>query len=254
MPMPQPRNTSRSRPEHGASERTGPTGPTGPVLAPPFLGILMLQTRFPRPPGDIGCAQTWLRAGIAVRFLTVDGASPQRVVQQADRSLLAPFILAAQSLAAQGAALISTSCGFLAAYQDDLANAVATPVLSSSLLQCQHLRRPGILSIDACALQPAILAAAGVPHACPVQGVMPGSELHRRILNNEAELDLAEAERNVVAAALALVRRAPTVENIVLECTNMPPYRDAIAAATGRPVYDIETLLCSTWRALCSKA
>jgi hypothetical protein len=34
----------------------------------------------------------------------------------------------------------------------------------------------------------------------------------------------------------------------VMECTNMPPYRDAVARATGRIVVDIETLLIDTWR------
>ena len=34
------------------------------------------------------------------------------------------------------------------------------------------------------------------------------------------------------------------------ECTNMPPYREAVARATGLPVHDIETLLLRTWRAL----
>lgn len=31
---------------------------------------------------------------------------------------------------------------------------------------------------------------------------------------------------------------------------NMPPYREAVARATGLPVHDIETLLLRTWRAL----
>ena len=42
---------------------------------PGFLGVLMLDTRFPRPPGDVGNAQTYERAGIPVRFVTVQGLS-----------------------------------------------------------------------------------------------------------------------------------------------------------------------------------
>jgi hypothetical protein len=45
---------------------------------PPFLGILMLDTRFPRPIGDIGHPGTFERAGIPVRYAVVRGASPQR--------------------------------------------------------------------------------------------------------------------------------------------------------------------------------
>ena len=89
-----------------------------------------------------------------------------------------------------------------------------------------------------------------MPRGTPVQGVQPGCEFHRRILNNEARLDLAEAGRNVVDAARRLVALHPEVEDIVMECTNMPPYRDAVARATGRRVHDIETLLAARWAAL----
>lgn len=215
--------------------------------ASPFLGILMLDTRFPRPPGDIGHPATFQRAGIPVRYTVVRGASPQRVVREADPTLLAPFVEAARALVDQGAAMISTSCGFLAAYQSHLAAQVPVPVLTSSLLQCAQRPSPGILTIDAASLTEPILREAGVPPGTPVQGIAPGCEFHRRLLGNETRLDLAEAERNVVDAALALVARYPAVESIVFECTNMPPYRDAVTAATGRPVFDIETLLISAW-------
>ncbi|MGJ7491592.1 aspartate/glutamate racemase family protein [Variovorax sp. ZT4R33] len=212
-----------------------------------FLGVLMLDTRFPRPVGDIGSPETFRRHGIPVRFLVVEGASPERIVKQADPAFLKPFVEAAQAMAAQGAVMITTSCGFLAAYQHTLAAAVAVPVVTSSLLQCKDLARPGILTFDADALSPQILAAAEVPPATPVQGVAPGCEFHQRILHNETQLDVVEAGRNVVDAACRLVARFPSIENIVLECTNMPPYRDAVARATGRRVHDIETLLVARW-------
>ncbi|MGJ7503449.1 aspartate/glutamate racemase family protein [Variovorax sp. ZT5P49] len=212
-----------------------------------FLGVLMLDTRFPRPPGDIGNPETFSRHGIPVRFHVVTGASPERIVKQADPALLQPFVDAARVMVESGAAMITTSCGFLAAYQDTLANAVPIPVVTSSLLQCKDFARPGILTFDAASLSPAILAMAGVPQATPVQGMEPGCEFHRRILNNETQLDLEEAGRNVVDAACRLVGLSPSVEDIVLECTNMPPYREAIARATGRRVHDIETLLVARW-------
>ena len=101
---------------------------------PGFLGVLMLDTRFPRPPGDVGNAQTYERAGIPVRFVTVQGASPRKIVQEADPAFLQPFIDAAVGLARDGATLISTSCGFLARYQSALQAAVPVPVVTSSLL------------------------------------------------------------------------------------------------------------------------
>ncbi|MDH6166042.1 hypothetical protein M2282_001183 [Variovorax boronicumulans] len=218
------------------------------AAAPGFLGVLMLDTRFPRPPGDVGNPETYARAGIPVRFFTVEGASPRRIVEEADPRLIQPFVDAAVRLVAEGASMITTSCGFLAVYQDVIARAVPVPVLTSSLLQVPRHARPGIVTFDAQSLTPQILQAAGVPAETPITGVRPGCEFHRRILNNDTVLDLAEAQRNVVDAAMRLVEASPSVENIVLECTNMPPYREAVAAATGREVHDIETLILDAWR------
>ena len=217
---------------------------------PGFLGILMLDTRFPRPPGDIGNPATFAPLGIDVVYRTVRGASPQRIVQQGDPALLEPFVAAAAELAAQGARMLSTSCGFLALWQAHLAQALApVPVLSSSLLACARLARPGIVTIDAQALGAPTLLAAGVPAGTPVQGVAPGCEFQRRILGNETTLDLALARDDVVQAARALARTHPQVDSIVLECTNMPPYREAVMQATGLPVVDIVTELQRVWSA-----
>lgn len=216
----------------------------------PFLGILMLDTQFPRPPGDIGNLQTWAALGIPVQMHKVQGASPAKIVREADPRFVQPFVDAARAMQAQGAALITTSCGFLAAYQELLASSVDVPVVSSSLLQCAHLPRPGVVTIAAASLTPRILAAAGVPEGTPVQGVAPEGEFATRILGNELEMDIAQAERDVVAAAVALCQAHPQLESIVLECTNMPVYRDAVARATGLPVHDVVSLLAQRWAEL----
>src|SRR4051812_19836892 len=101
------------------------------------LGILMLDTRFPRPPGDVGNATTW---PFPVRYRIVPGASPRRAID-ADPSLLEPFLDAAREVEADGVPAITTSCGFLAVFQRELAGAVRIPVLSSSLLQVPYAAR-----------------------------------------------------------------------------------------------------------------
>ncbi len=47
--------------------------------APPAVGILMLDTRFPRFPGDIGNAATW---PFPVLYRAVRDASPEHVARQ----------------------------------------------------------------------------------------------------------------------------------------------------------------------------
>jgi hypothetical protein len=56
------------------------------VPQPPFLGVLMPQTRFPKLPGDVGHPASF---SMPVHHRVVAGASPQRVTREGDPSLLA---------------------------------------------------------------------------------------------------------------------------------------------------------------------
>lgn len=227
--------------------------------APGFLGVVMLDTRFPRPPGDIGHPDAF---GVAVRQRVVRGAWPGTIVQTAAGLRAAgmgpAFVGAVQALEAEGALAITTSCGFLVLLQDELQAAVHVPVVTSSLLQLPGLlaRQPkvGVLTISAAALGTEHLLAAGVPEDrlddVVIQGVAPAGEFAAAILGNRDTLDTKLASEDVVAAARALRLREPLLQAVVLECTNMPPYRQAVEAATGLKTWaltDDETLL-HPWR------
>lgn len=235
-----------------ASKASHPT-PGGPAL-----GVLMLETRFPRPVGDVGNAASF---NFPVRYAIVRGASPERVVRRKAQGLLQPFIEAGQALVAQGCIGITTTCGFLVRFQSALAQALPVPVMTSSLLQIAALearlpvgKRIGVVTIAAAYLDASCLAAAGAPADTPIEGVDAGSEFAQRILNNDASLDIAQAERDVVAAAMRLTARCPQVGALVLECTNMPPYRNAVQGATGLPVSDAQTAISAFWRSLAPAA
>jgi len=216
---------------------------------PRTLGVLMLETRFPRPVGDIGHPQTF---AFPVRHAVVRGASPRRVVHGTDPRLLQPFIDAGHRLIDEGADAISTSCGFLVLFQQALQDALTVPVWTSSLLLLPSLQAAlpngqvvGIVTVDAAALGEAHLRAAGAALDTPIEGLEPGCAFQRALLDDEPTFDGDAARAATVAAAQALRRRRPDVGAIVLECTNMPPYADAVRAATGLPVHDITTLLAS---------
>ncbi|MFC7689240.1 hypothetical protein ACFQY5_05960 [Paeniroseomonas aquatica] len=70
------------------------------------LGILMLEARFPRIPGDMGNAGTW---PFPVLYKVVRGATPERVVLEGARGLLPDFLAAARELVALGAEAITTN-------------------------------------------------------------------------------------------------------------------------------------------------
>ena len=214
-----------------------------------WLGVLMLDTRFPRLPGDVGHPASF---AMPVRHVVVRGASPQRVVRDADPVLLGPFIDAARALADEGAAAITTSCGFLARWQAELQAAVKVPVWTSSLLLLPQLAklRPGVITVDASAFDATLLRGAGADPATPVQGLCASSALVRTLLDDLPELDVAAAERTVVEAAQRLIERHPDTGAVVLECTNLPSYADAVERATGLRVHHLISLVDLRWRCL----
>jgi Asp/Glu/hydantoin racemase len=214
------------------------------------LGILMLDARFPRIPGDMGNATTW---PFPVLYRVVRGASPERVVLQGARGLLDDFIAAAQDLVALGAEAITTNCGFLALFQAELAAAVRVPVATSSLMQVPWVqatlppgKRVGVLTVSKASLTPAHLIAAGVPADTPIIGTEGGREFFRVLITAEKQdLDVALAEQDILTAGRELLAAHRDIGAIVLECTNMPPYAAALQAACGLPVYDIYSMI--TW-------
>ena len=213
------------------------------------VGILMLEARFPRIPGDMGNALTW---PFPVQYKVVRDASPDRVVRRGGEGLLDAFIAAARELEADGVDGITTNCGFLAMFQDELADAVGVPVATSSLMQVAMVnavlpkrRRAGILTVSAAALTPHHLAKAGVPADTPIGSPEGLREFTRVLLDNELYLDVAAARADNVDAALALQAAHPDLGAIVLECTNMIPYAADIRRATGLPTYSIESFV--TW-------
>jgi hypothetical protein len=221
----------------------------GKALYGARVGILMLEARFPRIPGDMGNGETW---PFPVLYKVVPGASPERVVAHKAKGLLNAFLDAAAELVALGADGLTTTCGFLSLYQADLARHVGVPVATSSLMQVPFLqsvlppgKRVGVITISAQSLGPEHLAAAGVPADTPIVGTDGGREFSRAILGDEPTLDVAAAEQDILDAGDRLVARHPEVGAIVLECTNMTPYAAALRQHLRLPVYSIYSFV--TW-------
>ena len=207
------------------------------------VGILMLETRFPRIHGDMGNAMTW---PFPVAYRVVRGASPDHVVRRRAEGLLDAFIETGRDLVAQGADGITTTCGFLSLFQADLAKAFAVPVATSSLMQAPLIerllppgRRVGIITICAEALSREHLTSAGVDPETPVVGTDEGEAFSHAILDDQPSLDVEGARRDLLAAGQALTTSHPEVGAILLECTNMMPYAADLRASYGLPVYSI---------------
>ncbi len=217
------------------------------------LGVLMLDTRFPRIVGDVGNAASY---DFPVIFRKMEGiGSADAVAAHPDRPrVLAALKANAEALAAEGAVGLGTSCGFLALYQDDLAAVSPVPVATSALLHIRKLggSKVGVITASAKNLTPAHLEAVGAPGDTPVVGMPEDSSFAGTFLRNGLTLDRETVEREVVTAGRDLLRRHPEVDTVVLECTNLPPYKPALEKALGVPVYDVLDLLKGFYAGLTS--
>jgi len=220
------------------------------------VGILMLDTRFPRIPGDMGNAETF---PFPVRYERVSGADPDLVVRRGAAGLLPAFVERARRLEREGVGAITTNCGFLVKFQRELAESVRIPVFTSSLLLVPLVhrllppgRRVGIMTVNAGSLTPEHLDGAGIGGDVPlaVAGMETEKEFTRVLLGNELVLDVDAAREEHVRVAHRLVAEHPDVGAIVLECTNMPPYAADIQRETGLPVFDIVSLVTTVHTAL----
>ncbi|HTR85984.1 MAG TPA: aspartate/glutamate racemase family protein [Reyranella sp.] len=208
------------------------------------LGILMLDTRFPRIVGDIGNAKSF---DFPVIFRRLEGIGPSDAVaaEPDGPRVMAALARNAQKLAEAGAVGISTSCGFLALFQKELAAVSPVPVATSALLLIAGMKgqKVGVLTASARNLTPRHFAAVGAPEDTPVEGMPEEGAFAATFLRDGKTLDRDAVERETVGAGRALVNRHPDLDAIVLECTNLPPYKAALQKALGLPVRDVLDLL-----------
>jgi hypothetical protein len=213
------------------------------------LGVLMMDTKFPRALGDIGNARTW---PFPVSYRVVRGAVAERLAQpEPDAELLAPFIDGVRELEADGVRAITTSCGFLAVYQRELAAAVSIPVFSSSLLQVPMAargmrpdQRVGIITARAVLTERHFEGAGWSSSDLPVVQVAPAEDgpFCATFVGDALEADVDVLHDEVEELTRSLMTDHPDVGAIVLECANFAPFSQTVRRASGVPVFDLYTL------------
>ena len=215
------------------------------------LGILMLDTRFPRIEGDIGNPASF---DFPVIYRRMEGiGSADAVSAHPDRPrVLAALKANAEALAAEGAIGLSTSCGFLALYQKEMEQLSPVPVATSALLHIRNLKgkKAGVITASAENLTPAHFTAVGAAGDTPVVGLPADSSFAATFLRDGTTLDRDAVERETVEAGRALMSRHPGLDAVVLECTNLPPYKEALQRALSVPIYDVLDLLRDFRKAL----
>ena len=225
------------------------------------VGIVMQRDTVRRPVGDVGNAKSF---PFPVLYRQVHDAT---VMDLFDPGIALgapePWVEAAQDLERAGVKGISGGCGFMAIHQPAMAAAVEVPVFTSALLWVPMVakmlardQRVGIMTANSEVLgeeyyRPSGWSSEEIPvFTTGLQDTEFGDILRGQEGRNLAPEDRQRLEAIMVERAEEFVESNPSIGAIVMECTNFPPYADAIRAATGRPVFHIVNLITSVHQTL----
>ncbi|WRT66077.1 uncharacterized protein IL334_003030 [Kwoniella shivajii] len=230
----------------------------------PKLGILQLNTTFPRPVGDVGHVGTWGDTPVVIKV--VEEAEITSVVDGSwGEDLVEAFVREGKKcMKEENCVAFVTSCGFLATMHPTLSRQL--PFMgTSSLMQVAWLQtsflpvledgkhQVGVITFKKASLTQKHFEAVRAHPSTPVEGV-PQPGIFSSVLGETIPYDHQGMAKEMKEAASLLVERNPQLKAIVLECTNMPPFAKEVHEVTGLPVYDVIGLGQYLYKAACPKS
>lgn len=212
------------------------------------VGILCLESYFPKMRGHLRNPHTYPFPTV---MKVLKGLDIPKLLFYPSAEMAKPFIDAARELEKDGVRAITGSCGFMALFQKEIAEAVSVPVFMSSLLQLPLIRimhgenaRIGILTASKKALSPQHLESCHVAwDSVSVEGMEGNPEFWETIIEGKRfDFDVPKLEREVVGTALRFIEN-DKLDALLLECTDLPPFARQIQEQSNVPVYDINSLM-----------
>jgi len=216
----------------------------------PSLGVVRLDYSYPPAAGDIDCPGSYDYDVVfrAVPGLTFEMAQAGKLTPQVD----AEFRKAIQFLEAKGVSGITGDCGFMMAFQPIAREIATVPVFMSSMVQCPLISvafdkydKILILTANDLTLKPQkeqLLSHCGfdVDDArFLIKGCqdVPGFDA----VAKAGKVDVEYVTPGIVKMTKEIIFKNPSIRAILLECTELPPYADALRKETGLAVFDAIT-------------
>lgn len=185
-----------------------------------------------------------------VKYSRVKGANVHTILESPCQNVLKSMINEITIMERQGIKAITTSCGFNAIFQRDLADAVNIPVFTSSLMQIPLVQNMlgkhqsiGVITAKKSALSAIHLRNAGIhdDSSLVIKGLETCTEWNKMFVTPNEEVDLLKIENEIIDI-VSLMMAQSDIGAFVLECTDLPPFSDKIRNVTGLPVFDFVTL------------
>jgi hypothetical protein len=220
-----------------------------PDIAHAKLGVIRLDFNYPTEVGDVDNPESFQYPVVyrAVPGFTFQMCQDGKMTEEVERE----FLRAIEYLDGKGCSVITGDCGFMLWWQEMAEKATRRAVIMSSLCVL-----PAVTTAYRNHGKIAIFSANGemLERMHDVIREMCGVETHEEkyiIVGCEdvpgfepifeaGKLDIELATAGIVAKALK-VCEDHAVHAFCFECTQLPPFSDAVRAATHRPVFDAIT-------------
>ena len=186
-----------------------------------------------------------------VKYVRVKGANIHTILEKPCRNTLQRMIKAARAMENEGICAITTSCGFNAVFQRELADSVAIPLFTSSLMQIPLVQamlgsdqKIGVLTAKKSALTDHHFINAGITNlqTLHIQGLETCPEWNKIFTSPHDDIDMEIVENEIISTACTMMQSGD-IGAFVLECTDLPPFAHKIRQKTGKPVFDFVTLV-----------
>merc|ERR1712232_52415 len=216
----------------------------------PILGIVRLDYNYPPAPGDIDCPGSYDYDVLyrAVPGLTFEMAQSGKMTYEVEKE----FNVAIKWLEKKGASGVTGDCGFMMAFQCIARQTATVPVFMSSMVQSPIISvafdkydKIMILTANSETLKPqkdTLLSHCGFDvndDRYKIFGCqdVPGFDA---VAKGE-KVDVEKVTPGIVKMTQKILKEIPSIRAILLECTELPPYSDALRQHTGLPVFDAIT-------------
>jgi Asp/Glu/hydantoin racemase len=188
-----------------------------------------------------------------VKLVHVEGANVETVITHPSKEILARMISLSKELVEKdGIQAISTSCGFNAIFQKELAEALDIPVFTSALLMVPFVQNligkdktVGVITANKSALTKEHFRACGITEDMnmEVMGLEDAKEWSKIFDRPDEKFDIDAVSKEIMGVAQDGVALHPEIGAIVLECTDLPPYAARIREAVKLPVFDYSAMM-----------
>lgn len=213
------------------------------------IGVLMLDSKFPRILGDVGNAKTW---NYPVLYKKVEKATPNKVVLNLSIEDILPFIESAKELEKEGVKAITTSCGFLSLFQKELSEELNVPVFTSALIMLPIISKMiGKKKVLVLTANSDSLTKDHIHSVCglltdvnyKVVGTQNKPNFTHFTVQNWDSVDVDLCRNEIIDTISDELVADSSYGAILFECTNMPPYSNIVREKFGLPVFDFVSLM-----------